>query len=406
VVDPLPSVPTAPSGTWGSVNWTALPATPEFGANVSAAGGGSTFQVFGWSRGYVGFAINPNNQTLVSSYSTDGVHWHAGQTLDPAAADSSGLMMIRTVVESPAGLLAVGWTGGCGEEYVDSLWTSPDGISWQPEDMGPVFGHYPIEVTRISGGAAGYVAVGYDLSLAVNSVPAHNSLVWTSKDGRNWQRVALEASPFKNSAINDGVSISGGFVLAGTSGLGNCGYSVEPGETTSAAPAPAPVLTPTVWWSADGSTWTRKSLPGAVATDDGDTWACSVSDQAMLVVFGVGDSSHAWGSKDGRNWIRVKLPPNIAETDIITTGQHNLVVKPATAPDATVYYDVTSGPLLLRTIDDSFAVSSVIQTGDVPNLVYYQGGNYTYGLVAIGPTGVVVTNADGSQLWFGTPSAK
>jgi hypothetical protein len=61
---------------------------------------------------------------------------------------------------------------------------------------------------------------------------------------------------------------------------------------------------------------------------------------------------------------------------------------------------------LLRTIDDSFAVSSVIQTGDVPNLVYYQGGNYTYGLVAIGPTGVVVTNADGSQLWFGTPSAK
>jgi hypothetical protein len=26
-------------------------------------------------------------------------------------------------------------------------------------------------------------------------------------------------------------------------------------------------------------------------------------------------------------------------------------------------------------------------------------------VVALGPTGVVVTTADGSQLWFGTPSA-
>jgi hypothetical protein len=66
---------------------------------------------------------------------------------------------------------------------------------------------------------------------------------------------------------------------------------------------------------------------------------------------------------------------------------------------------VVSGKLGLRTIEDGFALVSVNQGGDVPELLYSNwGGGTTYGLVALGPTGVIVTNADGSQLWFGTPS--
>ena len=92
--------------------------------------------------------------------------------------------------------------------------------------------------------------------------------------------------------------------------------------------------------------------------------------------------------------------------DILSNGQHNLVVEGAQGADATGYMGEVPGELRLRTIDDGFAVSSIDQSGDVPQLLYLNGGLGTYGMVALGPTGVVVTNADGTQIWFGTPSAK
>ena len=79
----------------------------------------NSIEVFGWSRGYVGFSIQPTNDTgypnptVVSYYSADGTHWKEGQTLDTAfAAGTQGqLWDIRSVIEGPAGLLAVGWSG-------------------------------------------------------------------------------------------------------------------------------------------------------------------------------------------------------------------------------------------------------------------------------------------------------
>jgi hypothetical protein len=124
-VDPLPSVPQAPSATWTSIHWTALPPAPEFGAQTPSEG--SKFQVFGWSHGYIGFALTPGaqtdagsnpNPTLVSSYSADGVHWHTGGKLDTSGA--LGTEVIRTVIEGPTGLLAVGWTGACASERPSS----------------------------------------------------------------------------------------------------------------------------------------------------------------------------------------------------------------------------------------------------------------------------------------------
>jgi hypothetical protein len=410
VVDPLPSVPPAPSGTWKSINWTALPTTPEFGAHSPAAG--STFQVFGWSRGYVGFAITPgqptddqvaagilSDPTVVSSYSADGVHWHTGQKLDTAEA-SSNLAVIRTVIEGPAGLLAVGWWGSCASEFLDSLWTSTDGISWQPVNVSEAFGQQPMPIAHISGGAAGYVAVAYK-----------SAAVWTSKDGRVWQRVPLGTGPLKNSLINDGTAVSGGFVLVGTEGTADCEVSAAP--VGPAEPTPAPVLSKAaVWWSADSSSWTHVSLPGAVAGSGyQDTWVSRLGDQSLLVVvdaYSSGSSSRsAWASKDGRTWTSVKLPADINQPAIISGGQHNLIVEAAMGTNDIGDPMVVSGKLGLQTIDDGFSLVSVNQSGDVPELLYSNwGGPNSYGMVALGPTGVVLTNADGSQLWFGTPSAK
>jgi hypothetical protein len=403
--DSLQSVSPAPSGTWKGIRWTSLPATSAVGANTLVAG--STFQVFGWSRGYIGFAITPGqptadqaaadtivDATVVSSYSTDGVHWHAGQKLDTVAAGSYDLQVIRSVIEGPAGLLAVGWSGSCGSEYLDSLWTSSDGIAWQPVDAKKVFGTASdfLEIVHVSGGAAGYVAVAYKSAGA-----------WTSKDGRSWKRVPLGAGSFKNSQVNDGTAISGGFVLAGTTGTRDCGAAVSMDDST-----PPPVFrTASVWWSADSSSWTRISLPGAMAKSEyQSTWVCRLNDRAMLVVDDSGAGRSAWASKNGRTWTVVNLPGDIVQPGVISDGQHNLVVAPTLGTDSQGYPVAVLGDLGLRTIDDGFAVVSMAQSGDVPQLVYSNWYYGPYGMVALGPTGVVATNAGGSQLWFGSPSAK
>jgi hypothetical protein len=398
VVDPLPSVAQAPSATWTSIHWTALPATPEFGAQTPVEG--SKFQVFGWSRGYVGFALTPGSATddqvaagtnpsptLVSSYSTDGGHWHTGQKLDTSG--TSNLEVIRTVIEGPAGLLAVGWWGSCATEYLDSLWTSTDGISWTPVNVSAAFGEQPMPIAHISGGAAGYVAVAYK-----------SAAVWTSKDARTWQRVPLDAGSLKNSAINDGTAVSGGFVLAGTEGTADCEASVAPD-----GPTPAPVFTKAgVWWSADGSSWTHPSLPGVLANSGyQDTWVSNLGDQGVIVVedtYSSGPTSRsAWASKDGRTWASIKLPADINQPAVIAAGQHNLIVENLGS--------LVSAPLDIRTIGSNFRLVTVGQTGSVPDLVYRNwDGPYAYGMVALGPTGVVVTNADGTHIWFGTPSAE
>jgi hypothetical protein len=391
----LNNVPAAPSGTWTGVQWVALPAGTPFKADPAAPD--AMFQVFGWSRGYVGFAVSPNQTsadqgngapyvapTVVPSYSADGVHWHAGQKLNVTAAGSSALQMIRAVLEGPAGLLAVGWSGACGSEYVDSLWTSSNGVAWQAVNARKAFGVDPSLITHISGGAAGYVAVSFKSRGA-----------WTSKDGRTWHKVAFSADAFKEALVDDGTAFSGGFVLAGTTGAADCTAVVSDGST------PRPILrTAAAWWSADASSWTRIPLPGAVATPDAQfTWVSNLGDRAVLIVQDTPDGKRsAWGSHDGRTWTSVDFPSGPYQWEIVSGGQHNLIVEPAGSLDK-------AGPLTVRTLDDNFGLATVKQTGELPNILYSNPGGYSYGMVAIGPTGVVVKSSDGGQLWYGKPSA-
>ena len=101
------------------------------------------------------------------------------------------------------------------------------------------------------------------------------------------------------------------------------------------------------------------------------------------------------------------MPAGINQPAIVSEGQRNLVIELAQVPDNLGNPNIVSGPLGLRTIEDGLNVVSVGQTGSVPDLLYSNwGGPNPYGMVALGLTGGLVTNADGSQLWFGTPSAE
>jgi hypothetical protein len=386
---PQASVSPTPSGVWKSINWASL-GTPSWAA------GSNQFQVFGWSRGYVGFSIQPHSSTgdtpidptVVSYYSLDGVNWKEGQTLDTAGAGTQGMLMeIRSVIEGPTGLLAVGWSGACGSEYLDGLWTSSDGIAWQPVNTQKAFGQNAIAIPRISGGSAGYVAVAYK-----------GAGVWTSADGRVWQPVALDAPGFKNSKIDDGTAFSGGYVLAGTYGTPDCEVTTGPAPTL-------PPVTAAVWWSADAASWTRISLPGAMSSSDAQSISvCRLSDRALLVIHDSWTNSAtpvvrqaAWTSPDGRTWKSVTLPAGISATNILSDGQRALVVLP-------VGDGQTVSHLSLQTFDDNYALVTLRQSGNQPSISYMGSPMYDgYGLVAVGPSGVVVT--DGHQLWMGTPSA-
>ncbi len=174
---------------------------------------------------------------------------------------------------------------------------------------------------------------------------------------------------------------------------------MEPGET----PPPPVFKTAAVWWSADGSSWTRVALPGAVSKAGSQgTWISRLGDRRLLVE----NDGQAWVSSNGKTWAAADLP-SLTPSLIISQGQHNLVVKGLGAEAGQgIWSQVVAGKLEIQTIDDRPALAPVSQTGDVPQLIYWDGYYGPYGMVAAGPTGVVVTTADGSQLWFGTPATK
>ena len=386
-IPPASASPTPPA-EWKSIQWTAQ-------GPLSWAAGSTQFQVFGWSRGYIGFSIKPNNTdsgftdpTVVSYSSPDGVHWKQGQTLDTVGAGTQGMLMeIQSVIEGPAGLLAVGWSGACGAQSVDGLWTSSDGTSWQPVNTQTAFGQQVIGIPRISGGSAGYVAVAFK-----------GASVWTSADGRVWKPAALDAPSFKGSKIDDGTAFSGGYVLAGTYGTPDCEATIGPAPTL-------PAVTAAVWWSADAASWTRVSLPGAVSSSDGQSSSVyRLSDRALLVVHDSWTRSATpvervagWTSTDGRTWTPVTLPAGILGAEILSDGQRALVVLP-------VGDGSTVSPLLLQAFDHNYALVTLRQTGNQPSISFAGSPmSDSHGLVALGPAGVVVT--DGHHLWMGTPSA-
>ncbi len=380
----LPHVSAAPAGTWKSIEWMALPTASALHMSPDTD---SPSQVFGWSRGYVAFSIHQRTQeeydagtamTVTSSYSPDGVHWQDGQRLDMKYLSATmPLMGFQSVLEGPGSLLAVGFAGACGSLFVNSLWTSTDGIAWQPVDLAVAFNVSPSAIVRVSGGAAGYVAVAY-----------RGEGVWTSKDGRDWQSVQLGGGAFEDARVDAGTATSGSFVLGGATGTSDCG---GPGKSV--------LRTPSVWWSADGSSWNRAALPGATATSDFQEMSiANLNTHAVLAVNtvvsgGTERKASAWGSNDGRTWTPVGLPDDVRAEDIISAGQYNLIVRHEGDWN-------TPGKLQLRTIDASFSVLPIAQIGDIPEITPGWGGG---GQIALGPTGIVLVWGD--QVWFGTPSA-
>ena len=264
----LSNLPPAPAGVWKNIHWVQVPATP-LTALRSPDPGTSTetinreFKIAGWSRGFVGFSLqtltasesrtvatlSTSVATISTTYSSDGVHWHDGTVMQqPVSIDN---LQVVGLFEGPSGLLAVGASGACGTSWIEALWTSGDGISWQKVDTKKAFGKATIE--NVSGGSSGFVAVD-DTGRSA----------WTSRDGQSWRPVTLDTPA--SSRIDDGTAFSEGYVLVGSTeavGARSCGATTY---DPSAPPTPEPPLrSPAAWWSADGVRWTKAQLPDATS---------------------------------------------------------------------------------------------------------------------------------------------
>jgi hypothetical protein len=381
-----PAVGTAPAGRWTGIRWisagAAFPQTPvPDGGNQSSV----QISVFGWSRGYVGFrtAITQNfsdakmsqeKLVMVSTASTDGVHWTSGKAF--GEGDQASWVVIRAVVEGPAGLLAVGVNpaGMCGgPATVGAMWTSLDGQTWTR--VKPPADFAAARVYTVDAGSTGYIATG---TLNDDVTPA----VWVSADGRSWGRAALP-KPTGGSVVDGATAFAGGYVISGAQHLDiGCGMSE---------------FVPSLWWSSDGKSWTSCDVSGAMPA--GDAWVTvnRVSDHALMAIAtgwdatGSVNSQQIWVTGDGKSWQLVKSPSSLLSAFILSDGQRGLMAVNA-APG--------HGPPTLAAVGDDLTVTTLSQSGDGP----VDSDTSSPWIAALGPTGIVILSMDGLNLWLGVPT--
>jgi len=168
------------------------------------------------------------------------------------------------------------------------------GLVWGrvPDDEAVFGGAGSQEMSSVVVGGPGLVAVGSD-----ESGGDPDSAVWVSADGSTWAR------------LEDGVVLGGAGdqrmdgVVAGGPGLVAFGGDDPDGEAGAAAYVPA------VWVSADGLTWERVPLDGAVLGEAQHIAFIAAGGPGLVAVGddrSGGDSDAAvWVSADGYTWARV-----------------------------------------------------------------------------------------------------
>jgi hypothetical protein len=394
----LPSVGPAPAGIWTGIQWIPVPTGHAPAITLAPVDSGVSYAALAsWSKGFVEFVWNPGKFTVVPWASADGLTWTAGSALgvagwpsqlksnDISAGDRSECNFnVDSLQEGPGNMILTGsltCSLGCGSPFVTSQkqWLSSDGMSWTPLDLSAVT--HVGTIGPISGGSSGYVGLG-----SANKKPA----LWLSGDGVDWRQGTLPADGLDATAsIADPVSFAGGYVLPGSvldrSGKtfdlgpgGGCAYTL--GDVPSGLLKRRAAL----WWSPDGSTWTRASLPGTTAAYTVTMTVARVDDKTLIATQSAwnpdGDVATAtWASTDGLVWKQLKSDPGF----VVTSGARGL------------FRSSWSLPTSFSTFDSGLNLVSLQQTGAQPPA--------TAGELVLGPTGLLVTE-NGSRFWLGVPT--
>jgi hypothetical protein len=182
--------------------------------------------------------------------STDGMTWTEVPLGSEPAVDPGEML---SVADGPEGFVAVQRSDTAPRTTPAVLWTSPDGLVWQPvpsDQEGFVsrsratgdpadYLHFALE--SVAAGPGGYVAFGGDAHCIYNvwTCSAAEAAVWTSEDGRIWNRVPsapvfrLGSTGRRGAQTSVAAAWGDRFVTAGNSGEGtDIWISEAPSERT------------------------------------------------------------------------------------------------------------------------------------------------------------------------------
>ena len=331
---------------------------------------GQEFYVFGWSKGYLGFTsayvkATGVMQSLLVTSSTDGLHWSSAGRLDLGKGDIP--IVVTQVVEGPSGLLATAEQVGCGwQKPALRMWRSTDGASWTPIDIKTVFGAEALP--SVSAGSAGYIVL---------AASGQKRTVWTSQDGASWQKSVIPSGGFSPQSV---ASFQGGFILAGKTAVASLGCS----ETTG---GPPPHYTGSVWSSEQGAPWAAATLPAVLSGSDTTMSAYSLNDTTVLIEevattkAAPNGAVRDWTSSDGLTW---------TPTDVLAAS----LGRPLTDGTRTIFVRVDEGGAKIRQLTPDLRLVDLSAGTDVP----IPDG---FGLIALGPAGLVVCDVTGTQSWLG-----
>lgn len=421
---PLPSLNPAPEGYWKEIKWVPIPSghSPALPAPVEGAPDANG-SIAGWSEGYVEFVWDPRKRTVTPWASTDGMTWTVGTKLDTSgwAAEFKGYdadvadyldedpqakwecsFVVVQFKEGPTTLVLRGQVlcmGGCGGPWYtqEKMWISADGLSWSAVDMPLIFGAGG--VGRMSAGSSGLIALGYE---------SGQHTVWTSTDAQSWHKGALPPEVLlPSSTIGDPVSFAGGYVLPGVLLVSKGpdywepeegdyqwdGYAYRGFQYYGGCASGMGDLTSryrgALWWSADGTEWTRINLSSLRTAADTSLELFRMNDHTIVawqsVYTGYSQFDISWVSTDGKSWTQFHgWPVNSSST--ITHFSRGIVYD----------WQRADGALTFRGFDDKLNLIVLKQSGETPWIDYWQ--------MALGPNGILVTD-DGSHFWMGVPIA-
>ena len=394
---PSPTLPPGAAGDLTHIDWQSVGFNGPAGSNI-----------FGWSRGYVGFAYDFTANRITPWASSDGSTWTSGQKLDTSdfsaglqayraliandaqqGQDDSGMscqLQVDNVAEGPASLVATSWLvcdGWCGSFWIGpAVWVTNDALSWDrvtPAQMGTTsqvsqeVGQGP-RLPLIAGGPSGFVAITGD----------HSAVV--SQDGRRWLKAAAVPIPSgaESVTLSSAADLDGSYVVAGSILIPHACGLVFGDDVVQAG----------IWSSATGMTWTRALLSPSLACVNAEVQLDRLNNHALLAretcdVASADPSAAqayvAWTSTNARDWTTLSGAGLIQGYTFYTDGTVNVgyaPVMPNTVGDgAFCYFDAHLQP------------AGLTQTGAVPTVQL---------TIALGPAGVLAT--DGTHFWIGTLS--
>jgi hypothetical protein len=345
IVLPSPSGPSPSTNLRLGVEWQIVDSASDGGSSATAA-----WAVTAGGPGFVAVGRTCQGETCWGGpqLSVDGLTWELvprQPALEIGAyypTSGPGADMIGVAARADA-IVAIGYavdgamTIDAGGVFRAAVWVSPDGRTWERAADGGIF-----QGARFSDVAAteqGFVIVGavYD-RLAPQGRPPRGA-IWTSADGRAWQRVPdgpiFDIGGYLDTGEDPGsggprrvISADGAFVAAG---------AVCNDKGLDCRPA--------FWSSADGSTWERAVVeePNTNARDiavtaGGYVAVGSASNPGGCGV-GLPCSAIVFTSTDGRTWERhdVNVPDGLivpdALRDAVAVGGRIIAIADEVEPD-------------------------------------------------------------------------